>query len=328
MPLQPHHRALLQPHGFDQPEARQRRAPQEAALEQRLGVFVFCRRIPDDAAADAADSLVPLGVDDHGADGNVEHRVATGLEQTDRTAIHAARRSLELRDPFHRLGLRRSGDRTAREERSEDLEQPAAGFDRGLHRRRHLPDGRQALELVAPRHRNAAAASQARQIVAQQIDDHQVLGAILGRRPQLARQRVVLGRVAAARARALHRPRRQPIAVAAEEQLGRQRQHLLPAQVEPCAIGGRLSPAQRVVQRARAVHAATSQTQRVIGLVDLAARHRAADLLEVVRVRREAGVGLQLERRDGRARCVAARALRPLEHREPGQRCRRCAAHA
>src|SRR3546814_20894400 len=68
---------------------------------------------------------------------------------------------------------------------------------------------------------DAAGPADARQIVAQEIYDHEVLGAILGAFGQFARIAPVTGRIGAPRPGALHRPYVDPPVGAREEKFGR-----------------------------------------------------------------------------------------------------------
>ena len=77
------------------------------------------------------------------------------------------------------------------------------GLELADHGRDQMMDGGVALEREQLGHAHGAGRADARQIVAHQVDDHQVLGAILGALGQrLAERRVVLG-ADAARPRAL-----------------------------------------------------------------------------------------------------------------------------
>ena len=86
-------------------------------------------------------------------------------------------------------------------------------------------DGGRSLEPAQPRHADAAGPADAPEVVAQDVHDHHVLGAVLGARQQLAGERPVAGGVAAARAGALDRIRgHDAVPVDGEERLGRRRQ--------------------------------------------------------------------------------------------------------
>src|SRR3546814_10324522 len=72
--------------------------------------------------------------------------------------------------------------------------------------RRHLKQGRIGFDAEQLVDLDAAGPADARQIVAQEIYDHEVLGAILGAFGQFARIAPVTGRIGAPRPGALHRP--------------------------------------------------------------------------------------------------------------------------
>ena len=83
-------------------------------------------------------------------------------------------------------------------------------------------DGRGAFQAAQPRDPDRAGLAHAAEVVAQHVDDHHVLGTVLGAGQQLAGERAVLGAVATARARALDRVRGdQAVRVDREERLGR-----------------------------------------------------------------------------------------------------------
>ena len=66
-------------------------------------------------------------------------------------------------------------------------------------------DGRGSFQPAQPRDADRAGLADAAEVVAQDVDDHHVLGAVLGAGQQLAREPAILGAVAAARSRALDR---------------------------------------------------------------------------------------------------------------------------
>ena len=102
------------------------------------------------------------------------------------------------------------------------VERVVPGRQLAHHRGDEVMHRRVMLEREQFRHAHGARAADARQIVAHQIDDHQVLGAVLGAlRQRLAEQAIVFG-AEAARHRALDRPRLDmTILVHAQETLGR-----------------------------------------------------------------------------------------------------------
>ena len=117
---------------------------------------------------------------------------------------------------------------------------------------------------------DGADARDAAEIVAQEIDDHQIFGALLlvHRKPRL--DACVLARRAAARRGALHGPRRDVLALAAEEQLRRERQHMQAGRRDERAIGHALLAAKRGVERGRIAFEVEEEFLGEIDLVDVA----------------------------------------------------------
>ena len=225
-------------------------------------------------------SAVPrLRVDRHGPDRHVERcRRRTGgrrRQEADGPAVDPSRRVLEVRDDPHRPHLGRARDRTAGEERAEHVGQTGLRLDPRGHGRRELPDGLEpfGLEHLGPSDR--ARRGDPAQVVAEQVDDHRVLGAILHRRRESLADRVVLLEPAAARRRALHRPRREQVAVQPEEELGRRRQDPEPAGVQVRAIA-RLVARSTDRDRGRARHPARSNATGTCGSPDRCRRPRCA----------------------------------------------------
>ena len=128
-----------------------------------------------------------------------------------------------------------------------------------------------------PRDRDAA------QVVADQVDDHDVLGDVLDRRPQRRRIRVP-------RQRALDRARRHRLTAAPQEQLRRQRRHRTPLAGQIGRPRGRraLHGVDEEVDR-RAVDAAR-ELRAHARLVDLARRDRLQALEHAAAVRIAVGL--------------------------------------
>ena len=121
-----------------------------------------------------------------------------------------------------------------------------------------LVHGREALDGEQPGHLHAAGPGDAGDVVAQQVDDHQVLGALLGAGPQLLPPAGVLRRVPAAGRRPLHRAQQHLPAVAdLHEQLRAGAGHGEPAEVEVGVVRAALAQRQVAVEPERiAVHPA------------------------------------------------------------------------
>ena len=149
-------------------------------------------------------NVTPPPADGEGADGDA------GVERRRRSRGSRSRRSrgprrvgsssamISIARIFGRAGDRAAGEarraagRPAVERRG--AARPVTVETRCMHRR-------EALERAQLGHRDAAVAADAREVVAQQVDDHHVLGAVLLAGRQLGRERVVLGRRAAPRGR-------------------------------------------------------------------------------------------------------------------------------
>ena len=129
----------------------------------------------------------------------------SGPIQPSAPGVRAAPDRLELLEDLHRADLRRAGDRPAREGGGQQVERVAPGREPAGDRRDEVLDRGGPLEAAEPRDADAPRAADAAEVVAQHVDDHHVLGAVLGAREQLAGQRPVLVAVAAARPRALDR---------------------------------------------------------------------------------------------------------------------------
>ena len=89
------------------------------------------------------------------------------------------------------------------------------------HGRRELPDGLEALRLEHLGPPDRAGLRDPTEVVAEQVDDHRVLGAVLHGGGEPLADRVVLREPATPRRRALHRARGERVAVQTEEQLRR-----------------------------------------------------------------------------------------------------------
>ena len=153
----------------------------------------------------------------------------------------------------------------------------------------------------------------AAEIVAQQIDDHQVLGALLLVHGEPGREARVLARRASARRRALHRPGRHVLALAPEEQLGREREHVELARVDQRAIGDPLLAPERGVERDRIALEGEVVFQREVDLIDVAGGDVVLD--------RGEGAAILLAR-PGQLEVGDLRALGGAVRVEPGARAR------
>src|SRR5690606_16856188 len=194
--------------GETAPSAERRRAEDR---EQGLGlvepflVFLFRDRVPDETAAGpCVDS--PAASDER-ADCDVEVHVAVEPDIADRAAIDATALGLEGVDDLHRAYLRRAGDRAARERGAHEIERVSGRAQPPDDRADEMMDVREALDVEQLLDGDAAGFADLAEIVAQEIDDHHVLRAILRARAKLGRERRVAHGIRGARPRALDRLR-------------------------------------------------------------------------------------------------------------------------
>ena len=205
-----------------------------ARLVQRLLVLGLDDGVVHDRAADVR--VGATAGDGDGADRDVQVAAAVRGEVADRPRVDPAHRRLQLVDDLERADLRRAADRTARQHRAQRRVEAHAAPPARRHRRGQVMHVRVRLQLRELRHGHAARLRDPPEVVAFEVDDHHVLRGVLGARAQLGGQAGVLDGVATARARALDRPRLQPVAVDQQQPLRRRRQHL-DASVRP---GGRI----------------------------------------------------------------------------------------
>ncbi len=262
-------------------------------------------------------------LDRDGADRDVEAGRAVRREMADGAAIQAARALLQFADDLHRADLRRAGDRAAGKQRAHDLldacrrlEPRGDGGDHGV-------QGGIGLDGEEVFHRDAADQRQAADVVAHQIDDHQVLGAILRRGGERGLGAGVGEFVGAARRGALHRPRRDAaLRRYSKEQLGREAEDAAFAIVEIGAVRRLGAVAQPQVKRQRIAGEGEARAEAEIGLIDVAGADIAMDPGEaafigglVPFVTQRAGIGAA-----GGGEIGAGNRLRRIEHAEPEQR--------
>jgi len=142
----------------------------------------------------------------------------------------------------------------------------------------------EALDREQFRHRHAARTAAAAEIVAQQVDDHHVLGAILAARRQFVDRRCVGGRVGVARPRALDRPCLDPTLAHLKKALRRYRKHLAERQVQEGAARTGRALAQASEQRERIAPVARAESLRKVHLVDIALANVARHAIETLTI--------------------------------------------
>ena len=171
--------------------------------------------------------------------------------------------------------LRRAGDGAAREHRPQELGEPDARPEPALDGRDHVRDaGQLALgHQVGPADRPGLA--DAREVVALEVDDHDVLGGVLLRLAQLAAD--------VRRPGALDRFRPDPVATAGEEELRRARDD------RPAVAGERLGMERAQARETRRQAGGVAREGRAevldeVHLVDVAAGDRRLHGLDRLRV--------------------------------------------
>ncbi len=121
----------------------------------------------------------PAVADRDRADGDAEVQVAGEVDVADRAGVDVAPRRLELREDLHRADLRRARDRAGREARHQRVEVVAIVGELPVDRRDQVHDVRVALERHVLRHPHRAELADPAEVVAPEIDEHDVLGALL-----------------------------------------------------------------------------------------------------------------------------------------------------
>jgi hypothetical protein len=165
-------------------EAATHGVDQRTGLEQALPVLLVVDRVRDDAAAAAQPH--PATVELEGADGDVQLEPGQGAAVSDGAGIDLSWRRLKLMDDLDRPHLRGAGHRSGRESRAYEVAISAGSVERPVHIRDQMPHAGVRFCMQQPRDFHAACNAYPAEIVAHQIDDHHVLGPVLGRALQLA----------------------------------------------------------------------------------------------------------------------------------------------
>ncbi len=321
-------RGLRGPHGgegFDQTEARIVRGDEAQLVPTFLplggGVGVDHHAAAHAQLKSAGSGSLPCGLhaifDLQGANGHAEHRQrplpsVARVNEAQRTGIKPARPALQRADDLHAFALGRARHRAAGKQRGKNLRPapwPAALVEHGLHAGGHLPHSGIALDAEALGHAHRTRHGQPPQIVAQQVEDHQVLGAVLGIGSQRQRGLRVGFCVGAARSGALHRPCAQRGPVTREKQFGRKTEHPAPAEFGQAGITRGLRLPQRGIQRQRMAERLPAQRPGEVDLVAVARAQVRSDARQGGGVVRLRDAGLQSGHAAGLA-TIEAGALR------------------
>ena len=218
----------IEPHGFDQVSVRYG-SGHEIPLDQAFGPFIAANAVRDKPRSEPELRQVGLSANLQRPDQHVERGIARPdrarrLDPSHHPGIGPASFRLELRQRLDRRELRRPGDRSAREDRLQHINRAYPLAQRRRDSRYHLVKRRKALDHEQIGHRDRTGFRHSRQIVAKQIDDHQIFRALFGVALQSRDRDKVGGIVRAPRRRSLHRPGLDRAFADGEELLGRKRQ--------------------------------------------------------------------------------------------------------
>ena len=226
-------------------------------------------RVGDDAGAGLHVGVLAVAHRD-GPNRDAEIEIAGKVEIADGAAVEPAPRRLEPADDLHRANLRRAGQRAGRERRDERVEPVAVLGELALDARHEMHHVRVALERHELRHADAADLGDAADVVAAEVDEHDVLGALLLVPPQLLGQPLILVGRRAAAARAGNRMRLDVPAFDAHEHLRRGADDGLLAHADEEHVRRRVDVPQRAVDVERRRGRRRVEALRQHGLVDLA----------------------------------------------------------
>src|SRR5579863_1089306 len=130
------------------------------------------------------------------ANGDVEYGPLS-REVADGAGVDAARFFFQLREQLHGAYFGRAGDGAAGEERAEDVAVAYVGTQGAGDGGSHLPQGWVAFDCEKVLDLHAAECAETAEIVAEQVDDHDIFAAVLGIVAQALGDLRVLGRGAA-----------------------------------------------------------------------------------------------------------------------------------
>ena len=206
---------------------------EEGGLELAFAVFVVGVAVDGDAGADA-EAGVAAG-DLQGADGDVQPHFLR-LDVAERAGVEVARAALQRGDVLHGDAFRRAGNRAAGIGGAQDGGVRDAGAQPGIDAAGHLQDFAVLGDVEGVADAHAVQARDFAEVIAQQINNHRVLGAVFR---VAGKRRFCRGDVAGGARCAFHRQGVEAVAVAGEEELGRE--------AEGVTVGG--MPGERGVGR-------------------------------------------------------------------------------
>ena len=239
---------------------------------------------------------------------------------TDGTAINAATGRLQLFDDLHRAQLGRAGDRAAGKTAAQDLQRIDPSTQLTAHTADQMMDARIGLDGAQLRHPHAAGSAALAKIVAQQIDDHDVLRAVFLARGQLGCERAIASRVLRARPRTLDRARLDRAVAHGDETFWRRAQQRGLGETHEGRKRRRVEAPQAQIGIEGIARRARRETLREIDLITIAVGEIALDARERGRVVGHTQLGRYL-RIDHEARRQDRRCQGPryVEQRERGR---------
>ena len=247
-------------------DARAHGAQHPGRLVQGLVVLAHRHRVGDDAAAGLQEQ--PVALAHQRADDDVEVELPLG-DPAERPGVRAATHRLELVDDLHAAHLGAAGDGAAGEHRPDQVHRVARGVQVAAHVAHDVDDV--TVELVdhelVDAHR--AVLADPAEVVALQVDQHDVLGAVLGVEVELLGE--VVGGERAAGPRAGDGAGLGPaLGVERDEALRRRADELVVAEVQVAGEGAGVHGAQRVVEVQAGQRVAEVQPLAEVGLEDVA----------------------------------------------------------
>ena len=244
------------------------RGVQEGGLGLAFAVFVGGVALDGDAAANAEGGRTV--VQGEGADGDVQAQ-AVAFDVAEGAGVDVARAAFEAVDEAHGVMFRRAGDGAAGEGGAQDGGGAGAFAQAGVDAAGHLQDAAVPFDVEGVFDADAVGDGEAAQVVTQQVNDHQVFGAVFGVGSEGGGCRCVRGIVACCGCGAFHRQGVQQAAVAGEVEFGREAEGV--AVVGMVGIGGvgcRLAGAQTAVEGGGLTVGAAAQADGVVDLVAVA----------------------------------------------------------
>ena len=154
------------------------RSTEEAGLGPPFGQFCGGHRIGHHAAAHTA--VPPVAAPLDGTDRDAGDHLPARAEHHQGAAVPAPRGGLEVGDHRHRPDPGCPGHRAAGEQGGQHVDQAEAGAEPSGDGGDQLPQRGQLHQLEQCRHRHRPGEADPAQVIAEQVDDHEVLGALLG----------------------------------------------------------------------------------------------------------------------------------------------------